>query len=56
MCERERPKTEVRRSMRDAAKAEFDRVDHLVDHHLTKVVLLLSRAMITKSTVHSRLE
>jgi hypothetical protein len=30
--------------MRDAAKAEFDRVNHLMDHHLTKVVLLLSRA------------
>lgn len=31
--------------MRDTAEAEFDRVNHLVDHHLTKVVLLLCLAM-----------
>ena len=27
--------------MRDATEAELDRVYHLVDHHLTKVVLPL---------------
>ena len=41
MRKRKRPKTQVRGRMRDAAEAEFDRVNYLVDHHLTEVMLLL---------------
>jgi hypothetical protein len=42
---RERPKTQVGRGVRDAAKAEFDSVDNLVDNYVSKVMLLLRAAM-----------
>jgi hypothetical protein len=42
MCERKRPETEVRRGVRDASKAELDGMDHLVDHNLAEIVMLLS--------------
>jgi hypothetical protein len=45
VCKRQRPKTQVGGRMRDTAEAEFDRVNHLMDYHLTKVVLLLCLAM-----------
>ena len=41
MRKRKRPKTQVRGCMRNAAEAEFDRVNYLVDHYLTEVMLLL---------------
>jgi hypothetical protein len=41
VSKRERPETQVRSRVRDAAEAELDRMNHLVDYHLTKIVLLL---------------
>ena len=39
MGETERPKTEIRCSVRDASEAELDRVDGLVDKRIAKVKL-----------------
>lgn len=41
MGQRQGPQPEVRCSVRDTSKTEFDGVDNLMDDHLTEVVLLL---------------
>ena len=41
MGKRESPQTQVRRRVRDTSQAKLDGVNDLMDHNLTKVVLLL---------------
>ena len=58
MCERECPKTEVRRRVGDAAEAELDCVDDLVDDHFADlerlflaVLVLVERVLVDEAVV-----
>ena len=49
MSKRESPQTQVRRRVRDAAKAKLDRVNDLMDHNFAQLEFLLRLTVVAVS-------